>query len=124
MTVRPAYLVAAAALFGILLLIERFVDDSFIRPYLANALAVDLMYLGLRGVTRMSVRQAAAVALAIAFAIEISQLFHVLAHLGLWHDSIARAVLGGHFEVRDLCSYAVGALGAVAVEWLRRRCWR
>jgi hypothetical protein len=121
LTFRPAYLVMAAALFAVLLLIARFVDDSFVRPYLANALAVDLMYLGLRGVTRMSVPLAAAFALTIAFAIEISQYFHVLVHLGLWNNGLARAVFGGHFEVRDLCSYTAGALGAVAVEWLRQR---
>jgi hypothetical protein len=75
-----------------------------------------LVYLGLRGVTRISVPEGALVALAIAFAIEFGQYFHLLYYVGLGQSRLARILLGSVFEVRDLLAYTVGILVASAVE--------
>ena len=119
MTFRPFYALATLVLFVIEGLIALYMHDAFIRPHGGDMLAVVLVYLGLRSVTRMSVRTAVIAALVIAFAIEFGQLFHVLDRLGLGHNRILRVVLGGVFDVGDLGCYCVGAAAAWAVEPLR-----
>ena len=119
MTWKWPYAVATGALFIIELGIALFVHDGFVRPHLGDALAVILVYLGLRSVTRYHVLAAAAIALAIAFIIEFSQLFHFLSAIGLAHNRWARIILGGVFDVQDLLAYAFGAAAVVAVERLR-----
>ncbi len=119
MTWKWPYAVATGALFIIELGIALFVHDGFVRPHLGDALAVILVYLGLRSATRVHVLAAAAIALAIAFIIEFSQLFHLLSAIGLAHNRWARIILGGVFDVQDLLAYAFGAAAVVAVERLR-----
>jgi hypothetical protein len=116
---RPGYLAATLLLLLAEILIALFVRDSLIRPYGGDALAVVLMYTSLRGVSRLSVLQAAVAAVAIAFVIEFGQLFDIAGRMGLGHSTIARLILGQHFEAQDLITYVVGALGALSVEWLR-----
>jgi hypothetical protein len=120
MTFRPFYALATLVLFVIEGLIALYMHDAFVRPYGGDILAVVLVYLGLRSVTRMSVRAAAIMALIVAFAIEFGQLFHVLNRLGLGHDRVLRVVLGGVFDVKDLACYAAGAAAAWAAETLRK----
>jgi len=119
MTLRWGYLLAVLILLLVEVLIALFVHDQLVRPYVGDALAVVLVYVGLRGVTRISVPEGAIVALAMAFAIEFSQYFHVLYYVGLGQSRLARIVLGSMFEVRDLFAYVVGIVGVLAVEVLR-----
>ncbi len=121
MTFRPAYAAATVALLLIEVAIALFVHDAFIRPYAGDGLAVILVYLELRAVTKLEVGPALLVALIVAFAIEFGQLFHLLDRLGLGHNRLARVVLGGVFDVRDLGCYVVGAAVAWGVERWRRR---
>lgn len=119
MTLRWDYLLALLVLLVVEVLIALFVHDQLVRPYVGDALAVVLVYVGLRGVTRISVPEGAITALAIAFAIEFGQYFHVLYYVGLGQSRLARIVLGSMFEVRDLFAYGVGIAGAMAVEVTR-----
>jgi hypothetical protein len=80
---------------------------------------VVLVYLGLRWLTPMRPLPTAALALAIAAVIELAQLFHLLAALGLEGNRLARTVLGGVFDPKDLAAYAAGAALALVVERLR-----
>jgi len=116
MRFRPVYAVATAAIFVIEGLIAIYMRDAFVRPYGGDILAVVLVYLGLRAVTPLGVRDAALLALAIAFAIEFGQLFHVLDRLGLSDNRLLRVVLGGVFDVKDLACYVGGATLAWGVE--------
>ena len=120
MTFRPLYALATALVVVIEVLIALYMHDAFVRPYGGDILAVILVYLGLRAVTPMGVRNAILLALAIAFAIEFGQLFHVLDRLGLGHNRLLRIVLGGVFDVQDLGCYVVGAALAWGVETARK----
>jgi len=106
---RWGYGLAALAVFAIEVLIALFVRDAVVRPYVGDVLAVVLVYLGLRAVTPLKVMPAAMLALAIAVMVELGQLFHLLDALGLTHDRLARVVLGGVFDIKDLACYGVGA---------------
>jgi hypothetical protein len=121
MTFRPFYAFAAMIAFLIEVGIALFVHDQWLRPYGGDILAVILVYLGLRAVTAMRVRLALLMALAIAFAIEFGQLFQLLDHLGLGHNQLARVVLGGVFDLKDLACYVAGAALAGGVEAFRRK---
>ena len=121
MTFRPAYALATVVVLVVEILIALYMRDAFIRPYGGDILAVVLVYLGLRAVTPMGVRSAALLALAVAFAIEFGQLFHVLDRLGLGHNRLLRVVLGGVFDVKDLACYVAGAALAWGGEAVLRR---
>jgi len=118
---RMPYALAAVAVFVIEILIALYVHDAVIRPYIGDSLAVILLYLGLRAVTPMRVLPAVATALAIAFAIEFGQMFHLIDMLGLRGNRIASFILGGYFDVRDLFCYSAGTAAILVTECLKHR---
>ena len=69
---RPGYAVAATVVFLIEVAIALWVHDDLIRPHGGDALAVVLVYLGLRAITPVGPKAGAAIALAIAFAISFA----------------------------------------------------
>lgn len=116
MNQRRLYGLGALVVLVIEVAIAVFIDDGFIRPYLGDALAVVLVYLGARWLAPVRPATAAAGALALAVAIELAQYFHMLAALGLEHNRLARTILGGVFDPVDLVAYASGAAAALIVE--------
>lgn len=74
-------------------------------------------------VPRMALGARAAVALAACFAVEVSQLYHAPALDALRGTTLGHLVLGSGFDPRDFAAYALGVLGAAALEraWRRRR---
>ena len=121
MKARLAYVVAAVVVFTVEVLIAIFVHDQLVRPYIGDILAVVLVYLGIRAVMDISVGRALIAACIIAVVIEFAQLFHLLEALGLSHNRLARIVLGGVFDVKDLVCYAFGAVAVLMVEMTRRQ---
>jgi hypothetical protein len=119
LTPRLRYGLAALAVFAVEVLIALFVRDAVVRPYVGDVLAVVLVYLGLRAVTPLKVAPAVMLALAIAVMVELGQLFHLLDALGLAHDRLARVVLGGVFDLKDLACYGAGAACVLVAERLR-----
>jgi len=118
---RIAYALAAVTVFIIEILIALFVHDALIRPYIGDSLAVILAYLSLRAITPLRVGPAVLTALAIAFAIEFGQMFHLIDALGLRGNRIAGFILGGYFDVKDLAAYVAGAVAALLVETSRKQ---
>ena len=116
MKAQRTYLIAALILFAIEVLIALFVRDTFVRPYIGDALAVALVYTALRAATPLKLIPALATTLAIAFAIEIAQALNLLDAIGLRHNTIARTILGGVFDRSDLIAYAAGAVIILFVE--------
>ncbi len=119
MTFRPFYALATILVFFIELYIGLYVHDQLIRPYIGDSLAVILVYLGLRTVTRLDIRMALVAAVAIAFVLEFGQYFHLIDRLGLRHNRIARLVLGTTFDVGDLGCYVAGAVVMGVIEGVR-----
>ena len=119
MTFRWGYALATAVMFGIELLIALFLNDPLIRPHVGDALAVILVYLGLRTIFPWRPLPAALTALGVAFAIELGQLFHIRDLLGLSDSALVRFTLGGVFDVKDLFFYTAGAILALIGEAAR-----
>jgi hypothetical protein len=74
-------------------------------------------------VPRMALGGRAALALAACFAVEASQLYHTPALDAVRGTRVGHLVLGSGFDPRDFAAYALGVLGAAALEgwWHRRR---
>jgi hypothetical protein len=70
----------------------------------------------------LALRVRAALAFAACTAVEASQLYHAPRLDALRRTAAGRLVLGSDFDPRDLAAYALGVLGAAAVErrWRRR----
>lgn len=120
MTWKWNYALAAFTLLCVELAIACFVHDGFVRPYLGDTLAVILVYLGLRTITRLKVVPAIAIALAFAVAIELSQIFHLISVLHLSRYPLAHFILGTGFDPKDFPSYAAGGVIVVIIEALRK----
>jgi hypothetical protein len=118
---RSAYGAAALVLFIVEVLIALFVRDTFIRPYVGDALAVVLVYCALRAATPLTLWPALAISYAIACGVEASQYFRLLDVLGLANNTLARTILGYGFEFADFAAYAAGAAGVLAAEAALRR---
>lgn len=118
---RPGYAIATAIVFLIEVAIALWVHDSLIRPHGGDALAVVLVYLGLRAVTPVGPKSGAAIALGIAFAVEAAQWIGLAAMLGLRPHTISETMLGSSFDMGDLIAYCLGALAILAVEAARSR---
>lgn len=67
-----------------------------------------------------SLRARSVAAVAICFAVELSQLFHTPALDMLRRTTVGQLTLGTGFDLRDLLAYTVGVLAAAFVE----RTWR
>lgn len=119
---RRVYALLAGAVFLIEVVIALRWDDAFVRPYLGDVLAVTLVYLALRAATGLDRLGAAGIALVIAVLIELAQLVNLLHAVGLGSNRLARIVLGGVFDPRDIVCYLVGSMLALALDqpWLRR----
>lgn len=113
-----------AALTVTLLLVEiaiaLFVRNAIVRPYVGDALAVVLVYAGLRTITRWGVVPATLLALLTAIVIEFGQYFRLLDHIGLAGNRWARIILGSGFDPQDFIAYAAGAVVVLLVERYRR----
>jgi hypothetical protein len=118
---RPGYALVALGVFAVEVLIALHVHDAIVRPLVGDALAVVLVYLGLRAVTPLGVRAAALWALGIAFAIEAVQGLRLLERLGVPSSGVLGIVLGSTFDPRDLAAYTAGAVAVVVVEAVRAR---
>ncbi|MDF0486940.1 DUF2809 domain-containing protein [Sphingomonas sp. H39-1-10] len=114
MTLRLPYAFATLAFLTIEAAIVLFVHDRFVRPHVGDALAVVLVYLALRTVTRLPRTGAVLAAFAIACAAELGQAYDLVGRLGLARSTVARVVLGTGFDPWDFLAYLAGAAIASA----------
>ncbi len=115
------YFLCAIVLFVTEVLIAAFMHDQFIRPTFGDFLVVILMYCGLRTFIRASYNKVAIAVLFIAYAIEISQYFHLIVRLGLKHSRPAQWILGNGFSWGDMLAYTLGVIFIWIVERRRQR---
>lgn len=110
------YLVLAALLFLVEIVIAVFFHDRIIRPYGGDFLVVILLYCLVRGIFNIPIISAALSVLAFSFCIEILQYFNLVNRLGLQDYTIARIVIGSSFEWFDLVAYTLGIILVLCIE--------
>jgi hypothetical protein len=118
---RKIYVTAAVLLFILEVVIERYVHDAFVRPYLGDFLVVLLLYASLLSVSQLKVFTAAILSLFCSYAIEITQYVHLITVLGLEENKTARIILGTSFSWWDLWMYTLGILFVLVLE---KWCWK
>ncbi len=114
------YGLACLIIFGIEVIIARFVHDGFIRPFLGDALVIGLIYTFVKTFFNTPPRPAILGVVAFAFTVEVAQYFQLAHYLGLADQRWAVIVLGATFDPLDLLAYVLGGLGCYGVErWYR-----
>ena len=88
-----------------------------VRDVLGDALWAAMVVWGIAAVAPAMRRPwRAAVALAVCFAVEFSQLVHLPALDALRRTTVGHLVLGSGFDPRDLAAYTAGVLAALILE--------
>lgn len=128
---RKSFLIYAVLLFVIEVLIARFVPSGFIRGFVGDVLVVMLLFcmaralvpvVNVKGEPINRLLHTPWLALAVllfAFAIEFGQYWGLVDKLGLGGNSLARIVIGSHFDPLDLLAYFVGYLILMGLYWKR-----
>jgi hypothetical protein len=109
-------LIAAAALFVVLVLIGMFVRDGVVRPYGGDVLVVIFLYALVRGLTPLGRWLAAGAVFAFACALEMAQAFDLATRLGLMDNAVARTVIGTYPDLLDVAMYAAGLAAALLLD--------
>lgn len=110
------YFVLTCWLFFIELLIGRYLDDDFIRPYGGDFLVVILIYCFVKTWVDTPVLETALGVLIFSYLIELSQYFHLVNLLGWQGSYAARLLMGTSFSLIDLLIYSLGALFIIIAE--------
>lgn len=84
------------------------IHDAFIRPYVGDVLAVILLYAFIRSFFYGRVKHLPIMVLVMSIGVELLQLMHVGAWLGLRQGGILSLILGSTFDIMDILCYAVG----------------
>jgi hypothetical protein len=107
---RVVYVIAAGTLLVLEIYIALFVRDSFVRPYLGDALVVMLVYSTLMALTSLRAIPALLITLLLSLIVEISQFLELVNLLGWQKNRLAQLVLGTSFSWEDLVMYCLGGL--------------
>jgi len=116
LTFNKKYFFYAFLLFIVEFLIEKYIHDDFIRPYVGDFLIVILMYCFLKSFFNTSVKTTAILVLIISYAIETLQYLNILDLLGWRQSYLANIVMGNYFSWVDILAYSLGILVTVATE--------
>jgi hypothetical protein len=107
----PALLLLLAEAF-----IARYLHDAVIRPYGGDFLAVLFLYCLVKSFFNTPVLKTAALVLLVAYAIEVSQYFHLTSLLGLQHSKTVTLLLGSSFSWMDMLCYTNAFLLIIVTE--------
>ena len=119
-TFNKTYFLLALLLLAIEFLIGFYAHDAIIRPYGGDFLVVILLYCFVKSFIDLSVLPVAGGVLLFAYAVEVSQYFHLVSLLGLENSKVAKILLGTTFSVIDLLLYTLGILLVIIIESLWR----
>jgi hypothetical protein len=112
------YFALTLLLFATEVFIGACLHDAVIRPFGGDFLVVILMYCFVKAIMNIPVNTAAAWVLIIAYAVEVSQYFKLVAVLGLKRWPLANILLGNSFSWIDMLMYTLGILLVVTLEKL------
>ena len=105
-------------LFIVLVLIAVYVNDTIIRPFAGDTLAMIWLYYTAKSLLNISVIRLSVGVLILSYCVEFAQYFNVVTLLGLQNVKIAKIVLGSTFDIMDIAAYTVGWLIVVLVSRL------
>jgi hypothetical protein len=107
---RSTYIIVTIVVLVMEILIERFLNDPFIRPYLGDALVVVLIYAFVMSISWVKPVTAMIVTLLFSYLVEFSQYLRLIEHLNLENNTFFKAVLGTSFSWIDMLMYTLGIL--------------
>ena len=104
------YFSLAVVLFLTEVVIELYVHDNFVRPYIGDLLVVILLYCMVKSVLNTPVFITAISVLLFSYLIEILQYLNLTKMLGLENSYTAKILLGNYFAWEDIFAYTAGIL--------------
>lgn len=110
LTFNLKFLFIFLAIFIVEVLIAKYLNDAYIRPFGGDVLVVVLIYAFLRIFLKTNYKTLALGVLSFSFIIEFLQALHYVNWLGLQDNKFWSIVLGTYFSVYDLLAYFVGYL--------------
>jgi len=114
---RIYYLLGFIFLLTIEIIIARFIEDDFIRPYLGDFLVMILIYCILMSISRISIFKGLIAVLLFSFAVEFFQLINIVKVLQYQPPKVVMIILGSSFSVWDLLAYSLGILFIFSIEY-------
>ena len=113
------YFVGTIFLFTTEVFIGRYMHDDLIRPFGGDFLIVLLMYCFIKSFFDTPVLITCIFVLLFAYAVEISQYFHLVYALGWGASPVAKALMGTSFSFIDLIMYTLGICAVLIAEHLK-----
>ena len=110
------YFVSTIALLLIEILISKYLNDPFIRPYFGDFLVVILIYCFVKSFFNTPVFPTLIAVLLFSYFIEALQYFNIVNKLGLQHSSLARTIIGTSAEWTDIVAYTCGIITTYYLE--------
>jgi hypothetical protein len=110
------YFLLTIALLVVETYIALYMHDSFIRPFGGDFLVVILIYCFIKSFLPLPVKPLARAVLLFAYAVEVSQYFKLVVHLGLKDSAWANILLGHSFSWTDMLIYTLGIMLVVLAE--------
>ncbi|MBK9017843.1 MAG: DUF2809 domain-containing protein [Saprospiraceae bacterium] len=110
------YLLFAAIIFVIEVLIALYVQDGIIRPYIGDFLVVILIYCFFKSFLNLSVWAVAVGVLLFSYTIEVLQYFKIVELLHLQGSKLASTIIGTSFSWTDMLAYTLGVGFVLLVE--------
>lgn len=107
---RGIYAVLTVLLIVVECLIARYVQDSFVRPYVGDMLVVMVLYCLVRCILPTGLPWLPLGIFAFGAMVELVQYLNVLEYLGLDHYRVLRIALGTVGDLKDILCYAIGCL--------------
>jgi Protein of unknown function (DUF2809) len=114
------YFLLTIILFVIEIIIGKYVDDNFIRPYIGDMLVVILIYCFLKSFLATKIIPTAIAVLLFSYLIEMLQYFKIVNLLGLQQNKLASIIIGTSFSWIDILMYSIGIGLVVVIEILRK----
>ena len=111
---RIFYIISFLVIFCIEVFIALYIRDSFIRPYMGDALVVVLVYIP-TGVPRLPFY-----VFLFACFVEVLQYFQLVETLGITNRAL-RIILGSTFDWKDIVCYGAGCIFIFLFEQIFRR---
>lgn len=110
LTPRTKYALAFLSLFLIEALIAIFIHDNFIRPYIGDVLVMVLLYFFVQAILPDKIKYLPIYLFLFGTLVEFLQYCHIVEHLHLESNSVAKVVIGSVFDSKDIVCYGIGCL--------------